>query len=128
MLEFLSIMKNELDVIAISETWYNDWSTNVNSLYQIRNHIPIHRILKSGNKSGGLALLIHKTITFETLEKLSNNKKHIENVFEEMIQKIIILRCIYRPPRGNHNIFTCKAKVLIGRYKQNQKSLVFVGI
>ena len=119
-------MKNELDVIAIPETWCNDQSTNVNSLYQIRNHIPIHRILKTGNKSGGLTLLIHQTITFEALEKLSNNKKHIENLFEEIIHKIIILWCIYRPPRGNQNIFTCKAKGLIERYKQNQKSLNFV--
>ena len=95
---------------------------------KIRNYIPIHRILKTSNESGGLTQLIHKTITFETLEKLSNNKKHIENLFKEIIQKIIILRCIYRPPRGNQNIFTCKAKDLIERYKQNQKSLVFVSI
>ena len=33
-LEFLNIMKNEFDDIAISETWCNDDSINVKSLYQ----------------------------------------------------------------------------------------------
>ena len=75
-------MKNELDVLAISQTLCNDQSVKVNSLYEIGSYIPIHQIRKTGNKNGGLTLLIHKTITFETLEKLSNNKEHIENLFE----------------------------------------------
>ena len=73
-----------------------------------------------------MALLIHKTIAFETLEESSNNKEYIENLFEEIIQKIIILWRIYRPPRGDRNILTSKAKDLIERYKQSQKSLVLV--
>ena len=42
--EFLRIMKNEFDLIAISETWCTDDSINVNSLYQIPNYIPIDQI------------------------------------------------------------------------------------
>ena len=44
LLEFLSIMKNEFDVIAISETWCNDGSINISLLYQTRNYIPIYQI------------------------------------------------------------------------------------
>ena len=49
-LEFLSIMKNEFDVIAISGTLCNVDSINVNSLYQIPNYIPIHQIRKTSNE------------------------------------------------------------------------------
>ena len=44
LLEFLSIMKNEFDVIAISETWCNDGSINISLLCQTRNYIPIYQI------------------------------------------------------------------------------------
>ena len=77
-LEFLNIMKNEFDDIAISETWCNDDSINVKSLYQIPSYIPIYQIGKTGNNCGGLALYIPKTITFNILEKLSNNNEYTE--------------------------------------------------
>ena len=86
-------------------------------------------IRKIGNEGGGLAVYIRKTIAFRTLEKLSNNNKHIESLSVEIIrknQKNIILSCICRPPRGDQNIFTSKIKYLIERYKQNQKSLNLV--
>ena len=50
LLEFLSIMKNEFDIIAISETWCNDDNNNINWLYQIPNYTPIHQIRETGNK------------------------------------------------------------------------------
>ena len=84
LLEFSSIMKNEFDVIAISETWCNDDSINVNSLYQIPDYSLPHQIKKIGNKGGRLALNIQKTITFKTLKKLSNNNKHIESLSTEI--------------------------------------------
>ena len=84
LLEFSSIMKNEFDVIAISETWCNDDSINVNSLYQIPDYSLTHQIRKIGNKGGRLALNIQKTITFKTLKKLSNNNKHIESLSTEI--------------------------------------------
>ena len=77
-LEFLNIMKNEFDDIAISETWCNDDSINVKSLYQIPSYIPIYQIGKTGDNCGGLALYIPKTITFNILEKLSNNNEYTE--------------------------------------------------
>ena len=84
LLEFSSIMKNESDVIATSETWCNDDSINVNSIYQIPDYSLTHQIRKIGNKSGRLALNIQKTITFKTLKKLSNNNKHIESLSTEI--------------------------------------------
>ena len=74
-------MKNEFDIITISETWCNDDNININSLYQIPNYTPIHQIRKTSSKDGGLVLYIHKTITFNALEKLSNNNEHIESLF-----------------------------------------------
>ena len=116
LLEFLRIMKNEFHAIAITEMWCKDDSINVNLLYQITSYTPIHQIRKTGNKGGGLALYIHKTITFNTLEKISNNNEHIEGLSVEIIrknQKNIILLCIYRHPSGNQ--------------MQNHKSLVLNG-
>ena len=98
--EFLSIMKNKFDIIAISEMWCNGDNINRNSLYQITNYTLIHQIRKTGNKGGSLVLYMHKTIKFNALEKLSNNNKHIESVSVEIIrknQKNKILSCIYRP-------------------------------
>ena len=71
LLKFQSIMKNEFDIIVISETWCNDDNTNINSLYQIPNYTPIHQLRKTSNKDGGMVLYIHKTITFNALEKLT---------------------------------------------------------
>lgn len=82
LLEFLSIMKNEFDVIAISET-----SININSLYQISNYILNHQIRKTGNKGRGLAPYTYKTVTFNTLETLSNNNEYIESLSVEIIMK-----------------------------------------
>ena len=52
-------------------------------------------------------MCFHKAITFNTLEKLSNNKEYIESLSVEIIskcQKNIILSYIYRLPRGDQNI------------------------
>ena len=73
---------------------------------------------------------MHKTIKFNALEKLSNNNKHIESVSVEIIrknQKNKILSCIYRPWRGDPNIFTSKIKELAERNKQKQKPLALTG-
>ena len=59
----------------------------INSLYQIPNYTPIHQIRKTSNKDGDLVLYIHKTITFNALEKLSNNNEHIESISIEIIRK-----------------------------------------
>ena len=116
-------------MIAISGTWYNDNNININSLCQIPNYTPIHQIRKTVNKGGGLVLYLHKPITFNALEKLSNNNEHIESLSVEIIRKNqmnIVLSCIYRPPSGNPNIFTTKIKALTERNKQKQKPLVLI--
>ena len=67
---------------------------------------------------------MHKTITFNALEKLSNNSEHIESFSAEIIrknQKNIILLWIYRPLKGDPTIFTSKIKKLTERNKQKQK-------
>ena len=123
-------MKNEFDIIAVSETWCNDGNININLPYQIPNYTAIHQIRKCSNKGGGLVLYIHKTITFNALEKLGNNNEHIESLSVEIIrknQKNIILSCIYRPSRGDPNIFTSKMKELVERNKPKQKPLVLNG-
>ena len=38
-------------------------------------------------KLGGFVLYIHKTITFNVLEKLTNNNEHIESLSVEIIRK-----------------------------------------
>ena len=81
-------MKNECDVVPISETWCNDDRITVNLLYQIPNYIPFHQIRTLGDKGRGLAMYIQKTITFKTTEKLSNNNEHIERLSVEIIRKI----------------------------------------
>ena len=119
--EFLSIMKNEFDIIAVSKTWCNDGNININLPYQIPNYTAIHQIRKCSNKGGGLVLYIHKTITFNALEKLGNNNEHIESLSVEIIrknQKNIILSCICRDPI----IFTSKIKELAERNKKKTKT------
>ena len=70
---------------------------------------------------------MHKTITLNALEKLSNNNEYIESPSVEIIRKIqknIILSWIYRPPSWDPNIFTSKIKELAEWNKQKQKPLV----
>ena len=130
LLEFLRIMKNEIDIIAISETWCNDDNVNINSLYQIPNYTLIPQIRKTSIKCESWVLYTHKTITFNALEKLSKNNEHNESLSVEIIrnnQENIILSCIYRPPRGDPNIFTSKIKELEERNEQKQKPHVIIG-
>ena len=92
-------MKNESDAIAISEMRCNGDNINVNLLYQVPKYIPIHQIQKTGNKDGVLALYIHKTINFNSLEKLNNNNKHIENLSVKIIRKNQKYHKIYLPAK-----------------------------
>ena len=109
-------MNNEFDVIPISETWWNDDSINLYSLYQIPSYIPIRQIRKMTNQGGVLTMYTHKTIAFKILEKLRNNNKHTESLSIEIIRKNqmnVILSCIYRPQRVNKIYFPVKQKTSV---------------
>ena len=69
----MSIIKNEIDVLAISETWFNDDSINVISLNHPPNYILIHQIKQTCSDCEGLALYFHNTITFNIHQNGSNN-------------------------------------------------------
>ena len=73
-------MNNEFDVIPISETWWNDDSINLYSLYQIPSYIPIRQIRKMTNQGGVLTMYTHKTIAFKILKNYATIT-NIQKVF-----------------------------------------------
>ena len=130
LLGYLSVVKGEFSIIALTETWCNDDKADKNSLWQIPNYTPIHQIRKNGQKGGGVALYIHNNFNFKIHKKENINSDDIECITIEIIRKNnknIIISCIYRPPRGDSQKFLDEIKNLTGKIKKQEKPLFLTG-
>ena len=67
--EYLSLVKRDFSVVALTETWFNDDKAAQNSLLQLPNYTPIHQIKNNGQRGGGVVLYVHKSLNFKILNK-----------------------------------------------------------
>ena len=108
---FLSNIKYDFSIIAMSETWFKQDQSN---LVDIPNYSLINNVPRLNRKSGGSAIYIHNSISFKIRCDLNltvhntNSVPHSESVFLEIINsdsKNIIVGNIYRAHRTDINLF-----------------------
>ena len=100
-------MNHNFSVIALTETWLSDETTNLYEL-PLYNSLHLARRHKTG---GGVVLYIRKDYDFVQRADLSVNSKgtDTESIFIELILpkngRKIVFGCIYRPPDSDINNF-----------------------
>ena len=64
---YLSLVKRDFSVVALTETWCNNDKAAQNSLLQLPNYTPIHQIRNNGQRGGGVVLYVHNSLNFKIL-------------------------------------------------------------
>ena len=128
--EYVSLVKRDFSVVALTEAWCNDNKAAQNSLLQLPNYTPIHQIRNNGQREGGVVLYVHNNLNFKILKiKIQSiNSNDLECACIEIIRKNaknIIVSCIYRPPRGD--LHKCLNEIKTFICKNQEKPLFFVG-
>ena len=85
LLNLLMTLKFEFKVTCITETWCSDNSTNRN-LFELPQNKSIHQVRRTGT-CGGIAVFLHKSLTFSIRHDLSVNNTDIEALCIEIINK-----------------------------------------
>ena len=89
-------LQRPFDVIAISETWLesDDCTDMMIEGYEVRN------VIRKNNKSGGVAIYIHKSVNFKSMKCMP---MRIDNIMECVSIELcinrgknIIVICVYR--------------------------------
>ena len=127
MKDYLSVLKTQFDVIAITETWFNE-TTDV-SEFNLVNYEIVHtnRLNKRG---GGGCLYLNKKLDFIKANKYSIVQDDtFESVTVELNlenQKNIVISCIYRTPGSEMDKFVDYMEQFVKSTKNN-KSLYVCG-
>ena len=124
--EYLNVAKGKFSIIALTETWRNNDSADKNSAWQISNCTPIHQIRQTGQKGRGIGLFVHNNFDFKIIKSGNICCDGIEYLAVEILRnkdKNMIFSCIYRPPRGNSQFFLDNIKVLVNKFKEEEKQI-----
>ena len=125
--EYLSLVKRDFSIVALTETWCNDEKAAENSILQLPNYTLIHQIRNDGQRGGGVVLYVHSSLNFKILKKQSISSNDLEFACIEIVRKTaknIIVSCIYRPPRGDSHTFLEEIKTLICKNQEKPAFLV----
>ena len=99
--EYLSYVKGNFSIIALTQAWCSDDKADKNSLWQLPNYTAIHQIRNSDQKGRGKALYAHNSFNYKLPKNKNINNNDIECLNIETVSKtskIGITSCIYRPP------------------------------
>ena len=128
--EYLSHVKGNFSIIALTETWYSDDKSDKNSLWQLLNYTAIYQIRNSSWKRGGIALHVYNSLNYKIPKSKNINNNDIECWNIEIVSKAsknVIISCIYRLPRGDAHKFLYEMKGHIIKNKFQEKPLFLVG-
>ena len=127
--EYLSHVKSNFSIIALTETCCCDDKADKNSLWQLPDYTAIHQIRNNDQKREGIASYVHNSLNY----KIPKNKNIINNDIEclniEIVSKTsknVIISCIYRLPRGDAHKFLDEMKGHIIKSKFQEKPLFLV--
>ena len=75
--EYLSHVKGNFSIMALTGSWCSDDKADKNSLWQLPNYTAIHQIRNSGQKGGGIALYVHNSLNYKIPKNknINNNEK-----------------------------------------------------
>ena len=128
--EYLSHVKGNFSIVALTELWCSDDNADKNSLWQLPNYTTIHQIRNSSQKGGGIALYVHNSLNYKILKNKNINNNDIECLNIEIVSKESkneIISCIYKPPRGDAHKFLDEMKGQVIKNKFQEKPLFLVG-
>ena len=83
--EYLSHVKGNFSIIALTETWCSDDKADKNSLWQLPNYTVIHQIRNSGQKGGGIAIYVHNNLNYNIPKNKNINNNDIECLDIEIV-------------------------------------------
>ena len=66
--EYLSLVKRDFSVVALTETWCNDDKAGQNLLLQLQNYTLIHQIRNNSQRGGGMVLCAHNSLNFKIIK------------------------------------------------------------
>ena len=125
---YMSNLKHNFTVIAMSETWFKGMNVDVYSIDGY-SHVYDYRYDRAG---GGVSLFMKEGIEYVRRNDLSVFKKDIEFLFVEMTNvrsscgKSIIVGVIYRPPDKDVHRFTLTMCSILEKLKKRKESHLFV--
>ena len=127
---YLNALKNQFDVIGLSETWLNVNSANTFKPDGFKTE-NAYRVAKSG---GGVSLLINESIGYKLREDISFTKDCCETLFIEMQKSLtgcnktgIIVGVMYRPPNTCVKAFTDEISEILSVVKNEKKICYIMG-
>ena len=85
--EYLSRVKWNFSIIALTKTWCSDDEADKNSLQQLLNYTAIPQIKNSGQKEGGIAFYLHNRLYYKTSKNKNINNNDIECLNIEIVIK-----------------------------------------
>ena len=85
--EYLSQVKGNFSIIALTEMWCSYDKADKNTLWQLPNSTVIHQIRNSGQKGGGIGIYVHNTLNYKIPKNKNINNNDIECINIEIISK-----------------------------------------
>ena len=125
LLNLLMTLKFEFKVICITETWCSDNSMNHN-LFELPQYKRIHQVRRA-NKGGGIAVVLHESITFNIRSVTNANIEGLCVQFINKKSKNVLINTQYRLPAGNFNEFEAYLNTFLDKYKTGDKICFLVG-
>jgi hypothetical protein len=123
----LACLQVSPSVIAITETWLNDLTSDQVNISGYTFHSN-HRINKSG---GGTGLYLLNTLEYKIRSDCNcSDPDSIESLFAEINNpkgKNIIVGSIYRPPNQNHSSFNDRLCDILSKITRNNKLCYIAG-
>ena len=126
---YMSNLKHNFTVIAMSETWYKDMNVDVYSIDGY-SHVLDYRYDRAG---GGVSLFMNEGVEYVRRNDLSVFNQDIETLFVEMTNvrsscgKSIIIGDIYRPPDKDVHEFTLTMCSILEKLKTEKKTIYLSG-
>ena len=107
---YLSQLEVKFDVVAISETWFNDYtSTNV---FNMKGYV-MHYVSRSAGKGGGVAIYVNSNLK---CKKIESKSLCMEENFECVTMDISL--------DGSKNVMVACTSVYTGNLGQKSKTLL----
>ena len=128
--EYLSHVKGNFSIIALTEARCSDNKADENSLWQLPDYTTIHQIRNSGQKGGGITLYVHNSLNYKIPKNENVDNNDIECLNIEIVSKAsknVVISCIYRPRRGDAHKLLDEMKGHIIKNKFQEKPLFLVG-
>lgn len=122
--DYISIIDNDFDVIAFTETWFNN--DDDSNLIDFDNYSKLDCI-RYGRNGGGTSLLIHPKHNFIRRPDLKINATDCDSIFIEIPGQDIIVGTIYKPDYVDFDQFISQIESVLNTITKERKRCYIAG-